>query len=80
MTTLRVALVGCGIISEFHVRAYQQHAGRARITVCCDLDQAKAAQRAEQAGGARVVTDYADVLSDPDVDAIELCTPHIPTL
>jgi predicted dehydrogenase len=73
---LRVALVGCGLISESHVKAYQQHAGRACITVCCDIDSDKAAARAAQAGGARAVTSYEEVLADRDVDAVEICTPH----
>jgi predicted dehydrogenase len=73
---LRIALVGCGIISEFHIRAYQQHSGRARITVCCDVDPARAAQRAALVGDARAVSDFDAVLADPQVDAIELCTPH----
>src|ERR1044071_14711 len=76
MTFLRVALVGCGLISEAHVRAYQHYADRARITVCCDVDAVKAAQRAEQAGAARVVTSFDEVLADPDIDAVEICTPH----
>jgi predicted dehydrogenase len=76
MRFLRVALVGCGLISEAHIRAYEHYTDRARITVCCDVDREKAAQRAELAGGARVVTAFEDVLSDPDVDAVEVCTPH----
>ena len=77
MALLNVALVGCGIISEAHIRAYRRHADRARITVCCDIDPEKAAQRAELVGGgARAVTDYGAVLRDPEVDAVELCTPH----
>ena len=53
---------------------------RARITVCCDLDLEKATNRAEQIAAyqgsvPRVTTDYQDVLADPDVDAIDLCTP-----
>lgn len=73
---LRVALVGCGLISESHIRAYAQHADRARIIVCCDLDAAKAARCAALAGNARAVTSLADVLASPDVDAVEICTPH----
>ncbi len=73
---LRVGIVGCGIISEAHIRAYQQHAGRARITVCCDVDIVRAKQRAELAGGARAVCRFEDVLADPDVDAVEILTPH----
>lgn len=73
---LRVALIGCGIISESHIRAYKQHADRARIVVCCDIDGDKAAQRAALVGDAEAVTDVAAVLANPAIDAIELCTPH----
>ena len=77
MRFLRVALIGCGIISEAHIRAYRQQAHRARITVCCDIDGDKAAQRATLVGGsARAVTSIDAVLADPDVDAVEICTPH----
>lgn len=76
MALLRVALVGCGLISDSHIRAYQKHADRARITVCCDIDEAKAADRARLVGDARAVSDFGAVLADPDVDAVELCTPH----
>ena len=76
MTFLRVALVGCGLISEAHIRAYKHYPDRARITVCCDLDLEKAAQRAQMIVGARAVGSLEAVLADPDVDAIEICTPH----
>lgn len=76
MKFLRVGLIGCGLISEQHIRAYAQHADRARITVCCDTDGAKAAQRAEMVGDARVATDLYEVLSNPEVDAVDICTPH----
>ncbi|MBC8137954.1 MAG: Gfo/Idh/MocA family oxidoreductase, partial [Fibrella sp.] len=76
MNHLNVALVGCGIISEDHIRAYSKHPERARIVVCCDIDAEKAASRAALVGDARAVTDLDEVLADPDVHAIEVCTPH----
>ncbi len=72
---LNVALLGCGLISENHIRAYQKHADRARITVCCDIDPEAAAQRAALIGNARVAT-FEEILADPTVDAVEICTPH----
>jgi predicted dehydrogenase len=76
MTFLRVALVGCGLISEAHIRAYEHYPNRARITICCDLDLEKAVQRAGMIAGARAVGSLDAVLADPDVDAVEICTPH----
>lgn len=76
MKKLRVALVGCGIISENHIHAYQQHADRATITVCCDIDLGRARKRAEMAGGAKAVTRIEEVLADPEVDSVDILTPH----
>jgi len=71
---LRVALVGCGLISDDHIRAYAAHADRAKITVCYDVILEKA--RARAAGlGASVAVSLEDILADPNVDALEVCTP-----
>ena len=75
MKPLNIALIGCGLISEEHIRAYEKHADRARITVCCDIDPEKAAQKAALVGDARAVTTLDEVLADPGVDAVEICTP-----
>jgi len=76
---LRVALVGCGLISEMHVRGYAAHADRARIVACFDTDRAKAEERAGPLG-AKVASSYRELLEDPNVDAVELCTPpHLHT-
>ena len=72
---LRVAIVYCGLISEQHIRAYQAHSERAEIVVCCDPVRERA-EKAAEATGARVATDYRAVLDDPEVDSIDLLTPH----
>ncbi|MGI4787827.1 MAG: Gfo/Idh/MocA family protein [Janthinobacterium lividum] len=72
---LRVALVGCGLISEEHIRAYAAHAERAQITVCYDIDTEKSTRRAEALADARVASSLEDILADPNVDALEICTP-----
>ncbi len=76
MPKLRVALVGCGLISESHARAYLAHADRAEIVACCDADAERASARAKLAGGARVFADYRDVLADPGIDSVDILTPH----
>lgn len=73
---LRVAIVGCGLISKQHIPAYLENADRARIVVCCDPVRERAEEAAAAVGGARVVTDYREVLDDPEVDSIDLLTPH----
>ena len=76
MQELRIGLIGCGFISEDHVRAYQKSPSRARVTLCYDVDPAKAAVRAEQAGGgARVASTLEELINSPDIDAVDICTP-----
>ena len=72
---LRVALVGCGLISEEHIRAYAAYAERARITVCYDVDTEKSARCAASLENARVAASLEDILADPNIDAVEVCTP-----
>ena len=72
---LRVALVGCGLISDDHIRAYAAHADRAKITICYDVDAEKAEARAAKLDGARVASSLNEILADPNVDAVEVCTP-----
>lgn len=74
---LRVAIVGCGRVSRGHVRGLVREGDRARIVALVDVEPSFAEERREQFGlaGARIYTDYRDVLARDDVDAVDLCTP-----
>jgi predicted dehydrogenase len=83
MAALRVAIVGCGIISARHIEAFAHQASRAEITTFCDRDTSKleiAHQVYTRALGheieVRLTTDYETVLADPNVDAVDLLLPH----
>jgi predicted dehydrogenase len=78
MTRLNVAIVGCGDISGAHLRAYRYHAARVRVAACCDTVRERAEHAATQAGDdtPKIVTDYAVLLQDPEIDAVDLCLPH----
>ena len=58
-----------------HIKTYLEIADRAQVVACCDIDPEKARSRAALAGDARYTTDYADILADDSIDAIDLCTP-----
>ena len=75
MNPIRVAIVGCGRISDLHQLGYR---GRddARIIAVCDTNKASARKKARAWGIDKVYTDYQQVLEDKDVDAVELLTPH----
>lgn len=72
---LRVGLVGCGRIADLQCLGYLDHPA-ARIHAVCDTDVSLARVRAEQWGAAQVYSDLDALLADPDVDAVEILTPH----
>ena len=72
---LRIAFIGAGRIADLHALAYRDNPG-ARIFSVCDTDAEWAARRAEEWGAERSYTDYSLALADPDVDAVEILTPH----
>jgi predicted dehydrogenase len=75
MNPIRVAIVGCGRISDLHQMGYR---GRedAKIVAVCDTNKGRARDKASEWGVEKVYTDYAQVLNDKDVDVVELLTPH----
>ena len=75
MKPLRVAIVGCGRISELHELGYR---GRddARNVAVCDTKRRRARAQAQAWGVESFTSDYEQVLADPDVDLVELLVPH----
>jgi len=71
MNSIRMAIVGCGRISDLHQLGYR---GRddARIVAVCDANKSRASQKARDWGVDKVYGDYRQVLEDKSVDAVEL--------
>lgn len=75
MDTLRLAIVGCGNICQLNAPGYLEHP-RCEVVALCDTDPTRAERRAREWGIApRIYADYAQLLDDPAVDAVELLTP-----
>jgi predicted dehydrogenase len=70
---MRFALVGCGVIAPTHVRALRDLQGRAELVVCSDVVPERAEALAAEFG--ITAAPYADVLADPTIDAVTVCTP-----
>lgn len=74
---IRVALIGCGGITRAHGRAFQQLGDQQiSIVVTCDIDENLAQQRAQELNAAEWTTDWHQVISREDVDAVDICLPH----
>ena len=71
--TCGIALVGCGGISAAHCDAYRT-AG-IPVAVLCDRNPHRAeARRDIYFPQARIVVDWTDVLTDPEIDVVDLAT------
>ena len=68
-----IGIVGCGMISAVQVEAFRKVPG-ARIVAFHDAVPAVAMARAEQFGGTPHIH-MQDLLANPDVDAVSICTP-----
>ena len=72
---VRLAIVGCGNISQLNAPGYLQHP-RCDVVALCDTASERAKRRAREWGiSPRVYSDFAQVLNDASVDAVELLTP-----
>ncbi|MGG4345392.1 Gfo/Idh/MocA family protein [Paenibacillus lautus] len=73
MKSINVGVIGTGSISAMHLQSYQKHAN-ANLLAVCDLNEERAQRAAEQYGATKVYTDYNELLADPDIDAVSICT------
>lgn len=77
--TARVALVGAGLISLYHLRAWQ-NAG-APVVAVCDIDRAKAEDRAAEFGIERVYDTPQDLFRDGGFEVVDIAASlaaHVP--
>lgn len=75
MERIRVGIVGTGFIAHHHMRAYARVYGvRAEVVAACSRGEGARAF-AEKYGIPKVFHDYTEMLADPDIDLVDLCTP-----
>lgn len=73
---LKIGLVGCGGIAVYaHIPAYEKF-NDVQVTAVCDIVREKAEAAAARLGGAKVFTDYREMLRSADIDAVDICTPN----
>lgn len=71
---LGVGIIGCGSISDNHLKALLETEGT-YIAAVCDTDREKCQRVAKQYGVA-AYEDYHDLLADERVRSVHICTPH----
>jgi predicted dehydrogenase len=73
---LNIAIIGCGVIAQYHLRALAK-LNTARAAAVCDLRSDVARQTAAEFGVPRWTTDAGELLADPAIDAIILALPAV---
>ncbi len=74
---VRVGMIGAGgFATEMHLPNLQSLAGKYEIKGICDLAGAGAKDTATKFGAEYSTTDYHEILSDPNIDFVMICTRH----
>ena len=73
---MKIAIIGCGTIANSaHIPSYMNNP-EAEIKYFCDIIPEKAQAAVEKYGCGTAVTDYREVLADPEIEAVSVCTPN----
>ena len=73
---MKIAIIGCGTIANAaHIPSYLNN-DEAEIKYFCDIIPERAQAAVEKYGCGTAVEDYHQVLSDPEVEAVSVCTPN----
>ncbi|MBS4206019.1 Gfo/Idh/MocA family protein [Lederbergia citrea] len=73
MAKLKIGVIGAGSISEAHFQSYANNK-KVEIYAICDLNEERAKEKAEKYGASKVYVDYNELMNDPEIDAVSICT------
>lgn len=80
MRKLKIGIIGCGgIANQKHFPALKANQDLNEIVAFCDVVEERAAQAAREFGtpDAKVYTDYRELLKNPEVEVVHICTPNV---
>jgi predicted dehydrogenase len=76
MGDLRIGIVGLGWVAGAHIETFK-HVTGARVTAVCSRRKQDPRELQSKYGiPLKVYRDYELLLADPDIDVIDICTPH----
>lgn len=80
MTKLKLGIIGTGgICNNKHLPSLAKVADKVEVVALCDQDEEKAIATRERHGltNAKIYTDYKELLADPEIDVVHVCTPNV---
>lgn len=78
----KVAVIGAGI-GRSHIEGYAALPKCFKVATVCDLDAERAKDAAKNLPDCKIVNDTIDVMSDPEIDIVDVCLPphlHYPVM
>ena len=75
MLKVRVGLVGCGFVAELHLYAYKRVYGVEAQVSAVAARGANVVDFAKKHHIAKTYRDFRELIADPDLDVIDICTP-----
>lgn len=73
---VKIGIIGAGAVSDYHHVPGIRLDPRAKLVAVCDASPALAEQRRKEWGIDNVTTNYEEICSDPNVDAVIIATPN----
>ncbi len=76
MEAVRVGIIGLGGVGTWgHLRGYEEIPDKAKLVALCDTNP-DFMNLPSKIHGATTYSDYNDLISDPNVDIVDICLPH----
>ncbi len=76
MSKIKVAVIGCGNIAKSaHIPAYMANS-ESEIKYFCDIIPERAQEMVDKYKCGKVIADYKEILGDPEIEAVSVCTPN----
>lgn len=80
MRKVKIGVIGCGgIANQKHFPALKANSDLNEIVAFCDIQIERAEKAAKEFGvpGAQVTADYRELLANPEVEVVHVCTPNV---
>lgn len=72
MKEIRVAFIGCGVISHMHMRSYSKMPN-VKVVAACDINKPRLDAWCAQYGVENKYTNFREMLARDDIDSVDVC-------